>query len=219
MSMLLNRIIANEYVVPSILVSCVNVCIALIGKKKPESSFPVGEDGHGLDFDALIKCSGDLSSNLKFILRNNTNLGNDLSSTVDNHHISDLVEKSNQFITSSKEDNTNTTNNSNTVIDKLHIMKASENLIKTSLPRLNELHDLLKRFHPQFYNCMPTTHCTLNPPLGRGRLAILQLIASLISLPISTNLSKAIVDIGFVKTSMVNYDWLLLFFFFLLYPM
>ncbi|CAH8617450.1 unnamed protein product [Schistosoma margrebowiei] len=202
MSMLLNRIIANEYVVPSILVSCVNVCIALIGKKKPESSFPVGEDGYGLDFDALIKCSGDLSSNLKFILRNNTNLGNNLSSTVDNHHISDLVEKSNQFITSSKDDNTNTTNNSNTVIDKLHIMKASENLIKTSLPRLNELHDLLKRFHPQFYNCMPTTHCTLNPPLGRGRLAILQLIASLISLPISTNLSKAIVDIGFVKTSM-----------------
>ncbi|VDP66253.1 unnamed protein product [Schistosoma mattheei] len=89
-------------------------------------------------------------------------------------------------------------------------MKASENLIKTSLPRLNELHDLLKRFHPQFYNCMPTTHCTLNPPLGRCRLSILQLIASLISLPISTNLSKAIVDIGFVKTSMVNYDWLFL---------
>ncbi|CAH8634664.1 unnamed protein product [Schistosoma haematobium] len=203
MSMLLNRITANEYVVPSILVSCVNVCIALIGKRKPESSFPVGEDGHGLDFDALIKCSGDISSNLKCILRNNTNLGNNLSSTVDND-ISDLVEKSNQFITSSKDDNTNTTttNNNNTVIDKLHIMKASENLIKTSLPRLNELHDFLKRFHPQFYNCMPTTHCTLNPPLGCCRLAILQLIASLISLPISTNLSKAIVDIGFVKTSM-----------------
>lgn len=118
-----------------------------VGNCFSESSFPVGEDGHGLDFDALIKCSGDISSNLKCILRNNTNLGNNLSSTVDND-ISDLVEKSNQFITSSKDDNTNSNNNNNTVIDKLHIMKASENLIKTSLPRLNELHDLLKRFHP-----------------------------------------------------------------------
>ncbi|CAH8628948.1 unnamed protein product [Schistosoma rodhaini] len=203
MSMLLNRITANEYVEPSILVSCVNVCMALIGKKKPESSFPVGEDGYsGLDFDSLIKFSGDISNNLKSILRNNSNPSNDLNSgnhcpTTDNH-TSDTVGKSDPFVTASKDDN----NNNNTVIDKLHIMKASENLIKTSLPYLDKLHDLLKRFHPQFYNCMPTTHCTLNPPLGRCRLAILQLIASLISLPISTNLSKTIVDIGFVKTSM-----------------
>uniref|UniRef100_A0A5K4EU39 Uncharacterized protein n=1 Tax=Schistosoma mansoni TaxID=6183 RepID=A0A5K4EU39_SCHMA len=203
MSMLLNRITANEYVEPSILVSCVNVCMALIGKRKPESSFPVGEDGYGgLDFDALIKFSGDISNNLKSILRNNSNPSNDLNSgnhcpTTDNH-TSDTVVKSDPFVTASKDSN----NNNNTVIDKLHIMKASENLIKTSLPYLDKLHDLLKRFHPQFYNCMPTTHCTLNPPLGRCRLAILQLIASLISLPISTNLSKTIVDIGFMKTSM-----------------
>ncbi|KAH8872926.1 Serine/threonine-protein phosphatase 6 regulatory subunit 3 [Schistosoma japonicum] len=210
MSLIFNRILCNEYVLPSILVSCVNVFLAVMGEKKHESCFAVGEDGQTLNFQALLKSfthknniemySGDANMNFNTSFHNsnvnkalnNQNGNNCISST--NSRIDDNVVRLNRSSESSR-DNT-------TSVDKLHIMKASENLIKACLPRLPQLHDLLQRFHPQFYNTIPTTNGVLAPPLGRCRLAILQLIAALLSIPISTELPKAIVDSGFLKTSM-----------------
>ncbi|KAK4468865.1 hypothetical protein MN116_007572 [Schistosoma mekongi] len=209
MSLIFNRILSNEYVLPSIMASCVNVFMAVMGKKKPESCLTFSEDGQAINFEALLKTlnhkntnelySGDISTNFNASFHNsnvnkinNQNDVNCISNT--NSRINDNAVRLNQFDELSRD--------STTSIDKLHIMKASENLIKACLPRLPELHDLLQRFHPQFYNTIPTTNGVLSPPLGRCRLAILQLIAALLSIPFSTELPKAIVDSGFVKTSM-----------------
>ncbi|CAH8549536.1 unnamed protein product [Schistosoma turkestanicum] len=202
MSLLFDRILLNEYVEPSVLINCVNVFMALIGKSKPESSFVVGEEEPELNCDALIQCFNNININLKSLLRDTTSNDKPYFPADDN-----TIEKINPPITSSSSSssaNSNqNNNNNNTIIDRLHIMKSSENLIKATLPRLNALHNLLERFHPQYYNEMPTTHCTLNPPLGRCRLTIVQFITTLLSLPImNSELCRIIINAGFLQTSM-----------------
>ncbi|CAH8620134.1 unnamed protein product [Heterobilharzia americana] len=219
MSMLLNRILCSENVPSSIVVNCVNVFMAVMDKRKPESCFSVGENGETLGCESLFQggllrpidaCSGDNNgidkngNNPMISLQDNVIIdkdydmngdeGNGISSNVgDTSSVNDVIDDDN--------------NNNTLTIDKLHILKASENLTKACLPRLSELHELLKRFHSQFYNCMPTTNGILNPPLGRCRLAIVQFITALTSLSISsTQLFKAIVDTGFVKTLMELFE-------------
>ncbi|CAH8865387.1 unnamed protein product [Trichobilharzia szidati] len=212
MSMLLNRILSNEQqiVTSSIVVNCVNVFMAVMDKRKPESGFPVeGGGGAGgenaeigsIGFGIPGPINNDISCTNK---KTTTNTPNDSAVMMTNGDDDVGNKSSNDCDTSSI--NNRQQQQQQQPIDKQHILKACENLSKACLSRLSELHKLLKTFHPQFYNSMSTTNGILNPPLGRCRLAVVQLIAALTSLPMNIQLIKAIVANGFVKTLMELFE-------------
>ncbi|VDQ06934.1 unnamed protein product [Trichobilharzia regenti] len=163
MSMLLNRILSNEeqIVTSSIVVNCVNVFMAVMDKRKPESGFPVGGGaGESTETGSLIGYGipgpkNDISCTNNKTINNTSNDSALLMTNGDDAVGGGGNKSSNDCDTSSinnrqqQQQQQQSVHDMNSLpIDKQHISKACENLSKACLSCLSELHKLLKTFHP-----------------------------------------------------------------------
>ncbi|KAF6768189.1 hypothetical protein AHF37_07815 [Paragonimus kellicotti] len=188
---ILDHLTNGDTVTTSIAVNCIEVLIALMDKRRPETSFPVsngdgvsGSRGSGMEFEPFF--GGNL-------------FGGGFSSSGPNEPLSGS--------------GPNRSGTKSDLADKARIARARTNLANAVRPRLGQLHTLLQTYHPQTCNQMPTTVGLLDPPLGRFRLALAQFFALLVALPTETGLAEGLVKVGVVNTLLVSCnkipDWLM----------
>ncbi|KAF8569795.1 hypothetical protein P879_03680 [Paragonimus westermani] len=174
---ILDRLTNSDTVTTSIAVNCIEVLIALMDKRRPETSFPVpngdgagGIGGSGMEMEPFL--GGNLFG------------GGFLSG------LNEPLSGSGPTRLGTKSD----------LADKARIARACTNLANAVRPRLGQLHTLLQTYHQQTCNQMPTTVGLLDPPLGRFRLALVQFFALLVALPTETGLAEGLVKVGVVST-------------------
>ncbi|CAL8082965.1 unnamed protein product [Calicophoron daubneyi] len=165
-----------EHVPTSVVVSCIDVFTALLDKRRPETGFSVPDANGGTDFELL--------------------LGGGMFGAANPSSTSGAF---GTFPAGFGGDSGHGGGKSDTV-EKIRVARASANVAKACLPRISDLHALLRRPGDQRYTQMPTTAGVLDPPLGPCRLNIAQFLAMLASLPQETGIQKALVKDGVVET-------------------
>ncbi|GAA51351.1 serine/threonine-protein phosphatase 6 regulatory subunit 3 [Clonorchis sinensis] len=178
MNAILDHLTNHQTVTTSIVVNCIDVFSAILDKRRPETGFALSGSGGGpgSELEQLFGAGFFGSSNPTFPRGGGGGLFGG-SSEDPNRDKSELVYKT-------------------------RVARASATLARACLPRVHDLHLLLQRPHVQTYNQMSTTTGTLNPPLGRGRLAVAQFFALLMALPVETGIAAALIKEGVIKTLM-----------------
>ncbi|TGZ68558.1 hypothetical protein CRM22_004176 [Opisthorchis felineus] len=180
MNAILDHLTNHQTVTTSIVVSCIDVFSAILDKRRPETGFALSGNGGGpgSEFEQLFGAGFFGSSNPTFPRGGGGGLFG--GSSEDPNRPGDKSE----------------------LVYKTRVARASATLARACLPRVHDLHLLLQRPHVQTYNQMSTTTGTLNPPLGRGRLAVAQFFALLMALPVETGIAAALIKEGVLKTLM-----------------
>ncbi|KER27630.1 hypothetical protein T265_05352 [Opisthorchis viverrini] len=178
---ILDHLTNHQTVTTSTVVGCIDVFSAILDKRRPETGFALSGSGGGpgSEFEQLFGAGFFGSSNPTFP-RGGGGGGLFGGSSEDPNRPGDKSE----------------------LVYKARVARASATLARACLPRVHDLHLLLQRPHVQTYNQMSTTTGTLNPPLGRGRLAVAQFFALLMALPAETGIAAALIKEGVVKTLM-----------------
>ncbi|XP_064629583.1 serine/threonine-protein phosphatase 6 regulatory subunit 3-like isoform X2 [Lineus longissimus] len=96
-----------------------------------------------------------------------------------------------------------------TQLDEERLQQGIHNTLQALIPRLKDIHNLLVEPPKQYYNTMPTTLGSLDPPLGNTRLQVSRLIATVVA----TNTSSVdleLVNLGTIKVLLnlfYDYSW------------